>query len=217
MRVRAASFVAIAGLVVTGDALADDAPAPPSAAPGSAVVGAAPTLQSLLSAHSHPWIALQERNVFGGISSGNGTPTNDFGADALFGAWLARAHIQPIADVGWSRVFWEKQKYDVDTFRVGGKLACGGLAADDIWLGASVGLLLEAGWKHEAGLPLAWAATPSIGVLLQGRVSGPIFLALDSGLERALPNLKWQDGSSIYNGVRFQIGLQIGVVLGWGG
>jgi hypothetical protein len=78
----------------------------------------------------------------------------------------------------------------------------------------TVGLLLEAGWKHEAGLPLAWAATPSLTALLQERVAGKVLLGLDAGVERALPNLRWQDGSSIYNNVRIQIGLEVGVVFG---
>jgi hypothetical protein len=67
-----------------------------------------------------------------GIANGNGTPTNDYGADLLGGLWLFRQQMQPIVDVGWSRVFWSGQRYSVDTFRVGGKIAGGEAITDDL-------------------------------------------------------------------------------------
>lgn len=67
-----------------------------------------------------------------GLATGTGTPTDDYGADVLAGARLVRGQIQPIADVGWSRVFWSNQRFGVDTFRLGGKVAAGGFITDGL-------------------------------------------------------------------------------------
>jgi hypothetical protein len=198
----------------SGVALASDPPAPPDD-------------------HAEPargWLGVGERNVWG-LAAKNATA--DYGADLLGGAWFLREHLEPIVDVGWSRVVRAGDGPAIDTFRAGGKLAIGSAVGQgQLWAGFAAGLVVQAGWLHgsssspsvvEAGTvvsasapttsSLAWAVAPSVSALVQGRLARRLLLGMDVGIEHSIPPLRWGD-TSVFNSFRLQVGLQLGVILG---
>jgi hypothetical protein len=176
------------------------------------------------------WLGVGERNVWG-LAARNATA--DYGADLLAGAWLLREHLEPILDVGWSRVVRSGDGPPIDTFRAGGKLAIGSAAEHgQLWAGVAAGLVLQAGWLHRSSSfdsvvaggtvvstpasttpSLAWAVAPSVSALVQGRLARRLLLGMEVGIEHSIPPLQWGD-TSVFNAFRLQVGLQLGVILG---
>lgn len=205
MKTLLASLPGVALLLLSPHAFADETP----------LVEVAP-------APMRGWLGLEERNVFGLAAN---RATQDYGVDILAGAWLPHDHLQPILDLGWSRVAGLENGEKVDTFRAGGRLACGSPWAEGrAWVGAAVGVVAQAGWRHArdpaltsplgsiAG-SLAWAASPSLSALLQGRVARRLWIGGELGIEHSVPPLEWGN-FSIFNSFRLQIGLELGVILG---
>jgi hypothetical protein len=184
------------------------------------------------------WVGVQQRDVFGLATSSSGRATQDYGVDALGGLWLLGQHLQPIFDIGWSHVFGPTVVAAIDVFRVGTRVAFGGALLDDrLWLGGAAGFVVETGWRRvtesalsssssstssptlsntgsTANAPsLAWAISPSISALAQGRFARRLLVGGELGLERAIPNLAWGT-SSIFNSFRLQVALELGVILG---
>jgi hypothetical protein len=182
------------------------------------------------------WIGAQQRDVFGLVNTSTGRATQDYGVDALGGLWLLGEHVQPIFDVGWSHVFGPTVAAAIDVFRAGTRVAFGGaLLHDRLWMGGAAGFVVETGWRHatepapassptssstvvNAGSsattpPLAWAFSPSLSGLVQGRFARRLLVGGELGIERAIPNLAW-GASSIFNSFRLQVALELGVILG---
>ena len=171
-------------------------------APAPAIGGASP---------SRGWVGLQDRSVWG-LAAKNAT--QDYGADVLAGLWLLHEQLQPIVDIGWSRVFGQNNGASIDTFRAGGKVGGGySLAGGSLWLGGTVGVVVQTGWLHITGTSLAWAASPSVSGLLQARFARRLLVGAEVGVEHSIPALQW-GAYSVFNGFRLQLGLQLGVILG---
>jgi len=157
------------------------------------------------------WVGVQQRDVWGLTES---RAIADYGADVLGGLWLLHEHLQPIVDVGWSRVFGLQNGETIDTFRAGGKLAVGcAISHESIWVGGTLGLVAQAGWLHVTGTSLAWAASPSVSGLVQGRVARRLLVGAELGVEHSIPALEW-GAVSIFHAFRLQLGIQLGVLLG---
>jgi hypothetical protein len=155
------------------------------------------------------WAGVQERNVWGLAPASRAT--DDFGADVLAGAWLLGDHLEPILDIGWSRVVSHSDER-IDTFRAGWRLAAGsGLASDHLWLGGALGAVVQAGWLHGPGTSLAWAASPSVSGLAQARLAR-LLLGAELGVEHSIPPLEWRD-FSVFHSFRLQLAFQLGVIL----
>jgi len=184
------------------------------------------------------WVGVQQRDVFGLSDSPTARPTQDYGVDALGGLWLLDEHVQPIFDFGWSHVFGPTVTADIDVFRAGTRVAFGGALLDGrLWVGGAAGFVVETGWRRvtESGLSsslsssaasstsntgssssapsLAWAFSPSLSGLVQGRFARRLLVGGELGIERAIPHLAWGT-SSIFNSFRLQVALEFGVILG---
>ena len=180
------------------------------------------TLAPSSAADARGWVGLEERNVWG-LTAKN--PTADYGLDALGGLWLLGEHVQPIVDIGWSRVTGSSLHSEIDLFRAGGRVAIGSALDERLWLGGTVGVVAEAGWHHDAAgsastspVPsappsLAWAASPAVSLLVQGRIGRRIVLGGELGVEHSIPALEWGT-VSIFRSFRLQLGLEIGIILG---
>jgi len=214
MKLSLGTSVAALVLLWSCAALAEDAPAPAGD-------------------HAEPargWLGVGERNVWG-LAAKNAT--SDYGADLLGGAWFLREHLEPIVDIGWSRVVRAGEGPTIDTFRAGGKLAIGSAAEHgQLWAGFAAALVVQAGWLHGASSSalivnggtvvsapapttssLAWAVAPSVSALVQGRLARRFLLGAEVGIEHSIPALQWGD-TSVFNSFRVQVGLQLGVILG---
>jgi hypothetical protein len=157
------------------------------------------------------WLGVQERNVWGLAAE---HATDDYGADLLAGLWLLDQRLEPIVDLGWSRVTGPQNGDTIDTFRAGAKLAAGcPLADDQLWVGAALGLVVQTGWLRPttSGSPLAWAVSPSLSGLLQERFARRFLVGAELGVEHAIPALKWAD-YSVFNAFRLQLGIELGVI-----
>jgi hypothetical protein len=205
-------LLAMLFLLPSTQALADEPAVPPADAPSTQ--------------RGRGWVGAEERNVWGlAWNSPTSHPTSDYGADILAGIWLLHEHVQPILDLGWSAVFGQKRDRPVDTFRAGGRVAFGSALADDhLWVGGALGVVVQTGWLQVApgsvtsnGAPLmsglAWAASPSISGLLQGRFARRVLVGVEVGIEHSIPPLQWED-LTLFNSFRLQLGFEIGVILG---
>ena len=91
--------------------------------------------------------------------------------------------------------------------------AASALENEKLWVGGTAGVVVQAGWLHVPGASLAWAASPSLSALVQGRVARRFVVGGELGVEHSIPALQWA-GVSVFNSFRLQLGLQIGVILG---
>jgi hypothetical protein len=199
-------------LLPSAQALADEPVAPPADAPSTP--------------RGRGWLGVEERNVWGlAANSPTSHPTSDYGADILAGIWLLNEHVQPLLDLGWSEAFGQLRDRTVNTFRGGGRVAIGSaLAQDHLWVGGALGVVVQTGWLQvppgsvtSNGAPLmsglAWAASPSISGLLQGRFARRVLLGVEVGIEHSIPPLEWED-LSLFHSFRLQLGFEFGVILG---
>ncbi len=212
MRIAATSAACLALLFSTGSAHAEE----------RAASGAAPT---------RGWIGDGRAQRVGASPNVEQPPTTEPASPAVCGS--KTRVFQPIFDLGWSHVVGPEEN-DIDVFRAGVKLAIGmPVAHGAVWVGGAAGVALQAGWLHTSSntsLPttspgvvfdatsssqssIAWAVAPSFSGLVQGRVARRLLLGADLGFEDSIPALKW--GSvSVFNALRLQLGVQIGVILG---
>ncbi len=160
------------------------------------------------------WLGAGGRNALG--VSNPSTP--DFGGDLMGGTWLVNEHLQPIVDLGWSRVFGLPTGLSVDAFRAGGELAAGwALVHGYLWLGGSLGGAVQTGWLHEPGNPLAWGAMVFASGLVQGRIARRLLIGVERGPRFSGPALQYSTPSgslSILGGLRLEAGVRLGWILG---
>jgi len=128
------------------------------------------------------WLGLGPRLEVGIPPSG--------GLDLTGGAWLARDHVQPLANLAWAST--ASHGLRLHSLRIGAGVAAGApLAAGKIWLGGHV--LLHAQWvqARDAAVASAWTAATEVGGLLQVRWSR-VVLAARTGVDLNFPPLTLQ-------------------------
>ena len=143
--------------------------------------------------------------------------TPDFGGDLFGGVWLLDEHLQPIVDIGWSRVFGLSNGLAVDTFRAGGGAAGWAIVHGYLWMGGAVGAAVQNGWLHEAGNPLAFGAMVFASGLLEGRIAHRLLIGVELGPSYSGPALQFSSPSgplSILGGLRLEAGVRLGLILG---
>jgi hypothetical protein len=157
------------------------------------------------------WIGVEQRDVLGVTAL---HATNDYGVGLIAGEWFAGEHAQPIVEAGWSRVTGISNGDTVDVFRWGGKLALGSaMTRERLWMGGAAGLVVQAGRLHGPSNSLAWAASPSLSGIIQGRLARRLLVGGEVGVEHSIPHLSWND-FSIFNSFRLTLAVQFGVILG---
>ncbi len=156
------------------------------------------------------WLALGGR-IGGG-------PPNAFHLDGGVhlggGAWLVDDHIQPVAEVGWTRS--QSGGLEVDAIRIGaGALFGGSVLRGRLWVGAGgIGGALGARARAESRAS-GWSGSILVPVALQARVSW-LLVEAHAGPALTLPPLRFTgaDRSLRWGHVRFFAGVRVGVTLG---
>ena len=139
-------------------------------------------------------------------------PDAAYGVTLAGGAWVLRDHLQPRAEIGWSRS--GEDGLTVDGLRLAAGLAAGGtVARGRLWLGGGVlGGAVGARARAE-GSASGWAGRLTVPFIAQARL-GWLLLGTHLGPQLTLPRLRFLGNNATlrWGRVRFVAGIRVGVV-----
>jgi hypothetical protein len=151
------------------------------------------------------WVGLGGRNALGPAYS-------DFGVYAMSGLWLAHEHLQPFVRLGWSQ--GGGGGFSIDALRAGIGLAAGApLAREHVWIGGSAAVEGMYVWSQD-GTTSAPLGMLSLSALVQVRAFRRFLVGVEAGPDFFPSLLRSARGNLLWDAVRFNAGLRLGVILG---